>query len=814
LSWLKPLHKIDIDPVWLLRIFTAIPIALILMAGVSVLWIYFFALSLLPESQSLVETSGIVADVRVVRDSTGIPGIIGAREEDVALVLGYVMAEDRLWQMDYLRRAGQGRLAEIMGSDYVDRDHLARLAAAGRKPQESLANLGQRERLWLEKFVQGVNRYLSTHAGKLPVEFSLLEYRPAAFSTEDVFAVLHGLAWESSIAAKVDPIMCRILGRLGKDRALALFPSDPAASAPFVASELAGWEPKGILFSRLSQRSLTALPALQGGCAWVAGPEKSRSGKPLTSCALYQRLTAPGFWYRARLIAGDFHLSGAFIPGVPVAIAGSNNRVTWGCVPAPGDDADLFIEKLDSDRRGYWRVDRWRKAEEIKEHYRVKSGASVSKTILLTETGPIVSEIRNDSALSLRWTGRHGTGLLPALYALNRAQGGKDVKTAAKVLIAPCMNVVWADEGGNCGIQWAGRVPVRAQGSDGIVPMPAWTGVHDWGGFFPFDALPSVTNPRDGFAVTAGGRPGGPDYGVFMSSYWENDGRAERIRELLVKTAEHSKESFQTLHADTVSPLATEMVPIILNSVAAKGRNDQSETEAARLLGSWDFQMNRESPAAAIFGLSYQCLLEELLLPQLGEELFEGFTEHSALPAKLVRGIFVNKKPAWLGGTDSEELLSRAFHKAVARGKTLMAVEPKKWQWGEIHKTEFLHPLAVRSRFLEALYDVGPVSLPGSNDTINYAGWSQTHAFNIQNAVTLRQISDMTQPPELFCVSPMGSSAHFFSTHYKDQTSAWLAGRSSREPIQTTDIRKSGFNPVLFKSRPSGAVSLNQSNTP
>lgn len=814
MSWLKALHKIDIDPVWLLRIFTAIPIALILMAGVTVLWIYFFALSLLPENQSLVETSGIVADVRVVRDSTGIPGIIGEREEDVALVLGYVMAEDRLWQMDYLRRAGQGRLAEIMGSDYVDRDHLVRLAAAGQKPQESLGNLGQRERLWLEKFVQGINKYLNSHAGKLPVEFSLLEYRPAAFTTEDVFAVLHGLAWETSIAAKVDPIMCRILGRLGKDRALALFPSDPAAPAPFVVSELTGWEPKGILFSGFSQRGLTALPALQGGCAWIAGPDKSRSGKPLISSALYQTLTAPGFWYRARLIAGDFHLSGAFIPGAPVAIAGSNNKVSWGCVPAPGDDADLFVEKLDSDHRSYWRVDRWRRAEEIKEDYRVKSGTRVSKTILLTETGPIVSEVHKDSALSLRWTGRLGTGLFPALYALNHAQGGKDIKTAAKSLIAPCMNVVWADEDGNCGIQWAGRVPVRASGSDGIVPMPAWTGVHDWQGFFLFEELPSVTDPKEGFSVASGGRPGGPDYPVFVSSYWENDGRTNRIRELLAKTSGHSKESFQDLHADTVSPLATQMVPLILNSIAAKGRNDQSEKDAAKILSSWDFQMNRESPAAAIFGLSYQCLVEELLLPQLGEELFEGFTAHSALPARVVREIFVDKKQAWLGGGDSMELLAKAFRKAVARGKTLMAAEPKKWQWGEIHKTEFLHPLAVRSRFLEALYDVGPVSLPGSIDTVNCAGWSQTHAFKIQDAVTLRQISDMTQPPELFCGSPMGSSGHFFSTHYKDQTPAWLAGRSSREPIQTTDIRKSGFNPVLFKSRPSSAVSLNHSDTP
>ncbi len=452
--------------------------------------------------------------------------------------------------------------------------------------------------------------------------------------------------------------------------------------------------------------------------------------------------------------------------------------------------------------------------DEIQETYRIKSGSAVSRTISLTETGPIMSEAHKDSALSLKWTGRDGTGLFPALYALNRAQAGKEVEAAARFVITPCMNIAWADGDGNCGIQWAGSVPVRASGSDGKIPMPAWTGVHDWGGFFSFGDLPSVMNPRDGFSVAANGRPGGNNHPVLMGCYWDSEGRSSRIKELLVGVGEHSKDSFQSLHTDTVSPLAKEMSPIILNAIAAKGLSNQTDSEAARIVSSWDFQMNRESAAAAIFGLFYQALVEELLSSQLGEELYEGFTAHSALPARLVREIFVNKNHAWIGKSDPDELLCRSFHKGVSLGKSLMAADPKKWQWGEIHKTEFRHPLAARSRFLEALYDVGPISLAGSRDTINFAGWSQTHAFKIQDGVSLRQIADMTQPPELSCVSPMGSSAHFFSTHYKDQTSAWLTGRASREPVQTAEIRKSGFNPVVFKSKPTGAISMKQPNSP
>src|SRR5208283_45713 len=444
--------------------------------------------SLLPDSEALVQTPGLIADVRVLRDQSGVPGIIGENEDDVAMVLGYVMAQDRLWQMDYLRKAGQGRLAEILGADYLDGDHLMRTVRARRLSEDARERLGESERRWLEKFVQGINKYISAHARKLPVEFSLLDYRPAPFSPQDASSILAGLAWESSVAARVDPILTRLVARLGKDRALQLFPTDPGASAAFVAADLGRWDPNGILFPRPgSGRIFDRVPGLRGGCVWTVGSGRSQSGKPMAACTIYQTLAAPGFWYKARLAAGDFHLSGTFIPGVPAAIAGTNDYLGWGCVPALVDDADLFVERLESDTpKSYWRVDRWRKMEEQTENYRIKGGSVATRVIRMTETGPLVSEIDKGRALSLRWTGREGLGLFPALYSLNRARNRAELEKSLSVLIAPCLNVAWADREADFGIQFAGKVPLRPPGSDGILPMPAWTGIHDWGGFVPF----------------------------------------------------------------------------------------------------------------------------------------------------------------------------------------------------------------------------------------------------------------------------------------------------------------------------------------
>lgn len=794
------LRKMEIDPLWLLRIFTVTPVLLIVVAGAVILWIYFFALSLLPESQSKIDLPGLSAEVRVIRDARGIPGILGEKEEDVALVLGYVMAQDRLWQIDYLRRASQGRLAEILGRDYLAGDQLMRTIKTGGAKTNPSERLGERERAWLDGFVRGINAYISRHAGKLPMEFSLLEYRPEPFTADDVMGIFLALAWESSPASRVDPTMTRILGRLGPDRGVTVFPTDPAAAGGVVFSDLHGWKPEGILFSTPTARAdRMRVPGFRGGCAWTVNKDKTRSGQPMAAWMVYQALAAPGFWYRARLVAGDRCLSGAFVPGLPVAFVGTNGHVAWGCISSPADDADLFIERLDSDSpKSYWRGGRWRALQEIGETYRIKGGSSVSRVIRVTETGPLVSEIHKARALSLRWTGRDGLGLFPTFYALNRSRSSEAIRAALESLRAPSLYVLWTDAEGGNGFQMAGRIPVRPPGSDGIMPTPAWTGVHDWIGFVPFRELPSVTDPADGAAIVTDGRPGGADYPLFLGCYWNDDGRGARIKDLLDQSGEHYQETFLNIQTDTLSPLSRDLVPLIMKAVNQGKGLDSSTEKAGQVLGSWDFRMNKESAGAALFALIYQSLVEQLFLESLGERDYRGFTDFYPLAARMLKKIFLEGNTGWLGETQPETILNKSFREAVKRGKSLMGSNPEKWQWGEIHTTTFVHPLTTRSRFLEMLYQVGPVSLPGSGDTIDLAGWSQVHPFHVLDGVSLRQISDMTHPPEMVAMSPMGSSAHFFSTHYKDQTQAWAKGRVVREPIERTDIKQNAMSAVIF----------------
>ncbi|MFH0823344.1 MAG: penicillin acylase family protein, partial [Pseudomonadota bacterium] len=649
---------------------------------------------------------------------------------------------------------------------------------------------------------------LSTHSGKLPVEFSLLEYRPEPFTEDDVLGLWRAMAWESSPAARVDPVMLSILARLGKERARVLWPTDPAVAPDLGLTDLGWFRPESLMIQGLADRRAPfRVPGLRGGAVWAVSGSQTQSGRPMTACTLNQSVSAPGFWYWARLTAGDFHLSGAFLPGCPVALAGTNVNVGWAATSSSVDDADLFVEALDGTPPvRYWRVDRWKNLTKHQETYRIRGASSESRTILTTEVGPLVSQPADGKAISLNWTGRAGQGVFQALYGVNRARNGDQLVKSLRFLVSPSLQVVWADNEGNMGTQLAGRVPVRAPESDGAAPVPAWTGVHDWRGFVPFDDLPSVRNPVEGRTAATDGSPPGRETGFFMGCYWGRDGRTARITELLAGNREHFRESFQKIQTDCFSQQGKELSPVILKAVKELPGKDESEEQGFRLLSQWDYAMNSQSAPAAVFGLVYQALVEELFRSRLGDNLYAGFTGYAPILNATVHKIIVEGRTDWLEGEGPEKAIRKSFREGISRGRGLMGADVAKWTWGSIHACEFPHPLAGRSKFLELLYDVGPFPVSGSADTVDLAGWSSAQPFRVSDAVTLRYIADMTETPQGYGISPLGISAHFFSKHYKDQTGIWLAGRTLKAPLAAADIRKSGFDAVVFKAAGSGKV--------
>lgn len=805
-----PYPKIDVDDTQLERLFTVIPALIVVLAGVGALWLYFSVTALLPESESVVNIPELRSKASVTRDVNGVPTIMAESEEDAALVLGYVMAQDRLWQIDYLRRAGDGRLADILGRSYLARDEVMRIVRRSPGLAEELSRLDPEESLWLDRFVQGVNRFIENHKGKYPVEFSFLDYTPQPFSQKDVNSIVFAVAWDSSIAARLDPLLNKIAGRFGPSVINELLPLNSLAPKPIIPSELRGWEPKGLLFDQtginIGQQGI--INGFRGGGGWVVRPDLCTAGAAMLCSVVYQDLSAPPFWYRARIFAGNLSLSGTFIPGVPVALAGANKQMSWGSVHVPIDDADLYIEQVDCEGEcRYYRADGWRKCEKLEEKFTVGGGSKRTVTLLRTETGPIVSDVEKGRAIALRWTGLAGTGLFQSMYRINRAANSSDLGKAALSHAAPLFQIIWADSAGNVGSQIAGKIPIRPASSDGAIALPAWTGVHAWYGFVPPQDLPSLTNPEEGYIAAAEGSVGNLSC-PFLSGVFEDvAARRHRVSQLLRLAGKLDRESLARISLDVYSTWAAQIVPQITRELDQEGGYSALESKALTMLRHWDFVMDKDSAGAAVFNLWYDSFISGLLRDMIGDAFYHELGRSSQLMALAAQKKLATVELSDSGDNAVKQLIRKSFRTAISTGRKLLGDDPEKWRWGSLHTVEFQHPLASQSAFLGVLFDVGPFSVDGSWDTIRLSSWSPTSSsFKETGGCSLIQLVEMAPKPVLLSSVPLGNSSHFFSSHYKNQVTAWRKGRLSMCAVAPQEHATGLHNAVVFE--PSEATSV------
>ncbi len=795
---------IELDSDWLLRIFSILPIILVLFAGAATIWIYFLVLSLLPESQSVVETAGLRSEVKVVRDINGVPGIIAESEEDLAFVFGYTVAQDRLWQIDFLRRAGQGKLSEILGQDYLGYDFLQRALSGGNNLKEEIERLQPSEKNFIDHFVQGINRYISQNYSKLPIEFSLLEYKPDPFTIEDVQSIARAFAVGCSPSLRIDPVAAQVFGRIG-NQGKTLFPSTAGNDSSIIPPELIGWESKSAFYGK-QIALLPSLPKFFGGNVFLINAERSSTQKPIWASCVNQSLTAPDFYYRARLSAKNLFLNGEFIPGIPMPIAGNNGKLVWNCVPAYVDDADLFLERIDETGKNFWRIDRWRKLEESRNEVLIKGSRPATIKINSTENGPIVTELNKSTVLSVRWTGREHMGLIGTLANMSRAQDAREFLHSMKTLTAPILKVVWSDDRGNAGIQVIGKIPIRRHDSNGIIPQPGWTGLHDWIGFLPVAMLPSTINPKTPVISIPGYLSGFDDSG--LSHFHPVTEKSQFPFDTLFRSTDQSKESLQQNLQDCFSPMAMDLTPRIISGLGNSQEITAAEKKAVNLLKPWNFQMTKDSAPAAIFGLFYDLLLEELFYELLGEQLFSEYIMEFPVADRAIHSIFKASEHSPEIAESLNTSIIRAFSKAVSRGTALAGSNPEKWKWGDFNRIKASHPISLKSGSLGRFYSVDAGSGSGFRDTIQLSFGVKTPWNSQYNASTLKMIVDNAAQTITYSVTPLGPSGIFFSNHYKDFLNTWLAGKLLKNPIDGVDLRKEALSQVVFKPTEHAAASL------
>jgi penicillin amidase len=774
----------------------------------------------LPRTTGVVQIpTGIDAPVEVHRDRWGVPHIYAETQADLFFAQGYVHAQDRLWQMDFQRRLVAGRLAEVLGPVALPVDRWVRILGLRRVSKQEAGLLEGAALRLVEAYVEGVNERIA--AGRLPIEFSLLRYRPETWTVTDTLCWAKMMSWSLSVNWETELLRAHLIARLGPERAAEL---EPAFSRPYPYIM-----PPGVDYASLADAALhnahetrrflgpSASEGL-GSNSWVIHGSRTTSGAPLLANDMHLLLSAPAIWYENHLVAGDLNVTGVTFPGLPGVVAGHNGHVAWGFTNGFPDVQDLYLERLRTSDDGelqYEYQNAWLPADVRHETIRVRGRAPVSLQVVSTRHGPIINELApalsGEVSIALRWTSLEPETMVHALFSLNRAKNVLEVRQALRHWTAPVQNVVYADVDGNIGYTFAGKVPIRANG-DGRVPVPGWTGEYEWIGYVPFDELPHLLNPPQNTIVTANNPVVDDTYPYWIGADFCSGNRAQRITELLADRERIDAAYIRQMQFDQVQPMAR----VVARHIGRLEVSDSGLGAVVTLMASWDGTLEADSPAAAVFEVVVRRAIGLILTPHLGD-LTERYAGKGPTPPLMDRSLFGHRAWEWfesilsqpdshwfdLGdGEGRDEVLRLALGETVAQLRRDLGPSISDWSWGRLHQITFAHILG-RFRPLDRLFNRGPYPVGSDQDTI-WATGANLHDLGNDQMVgpPFRFIADLSDWDRCLGLLAPGQSGQPASRHYADQIHTWFS--AGYHPMPFTRAAVEAESTALLELLPAG----------
>lgn len=825
-------------------------LALLLLVLAGAAGAYWYLRQSLPQVDGRVAVAGLSAPVEIVRDAHAIPHILAETRADALFGLGYVHAQDRLWQMEFQRRIGHGRLSEIFGAAALPQDRFLRTVGFGRAARSAWAHLPEPAQRDIEAYVAGVNAFIADRPGRgLPPEFTLLDIQPEPWSGPDVLVWVKMMAWDLSANYSAELFRMDLVATLGVDKAAELLPPYPADGLTIVATHTGlaaeppprnGPHPSPHPVSRAAGASeavahaLDGLPAVRefllggartealGSNNWVVDGSRTATGKPLLANDPHLGTHIPSLWYLAHMTAGDFDVIGATLPGAPAVAIGRNRRIAWGETNVGADVQDLYLEKLSPDGRSVEFRGQYEPLRVIRETIAVKGATPVTIDVRLTRHGPLISDAINannaetsaDAAparpplppLAFRWTALDDEDpTVLAFLKINTAGNWSEFVDAMRDYVAPSQNFVYADVDGHIGYVLPGRIPVRTAG-DGTLPADGWTGAQEWNGWIPFDALPRLADPPGHIIVTANHRPNPPGDRWNIAVEFPEPYRAERIGALLHGRSDLTPDAFRDMQADTQSLHARALLPLLLRTLdaAPDGADlppglddglDDDDRLALSLLREWRYDASRDSAAAAIFSAWFLQLAPAVAGDDLGPRLLEGYRGRYSFITRFISETLQADRRAWCDDsrtTDVEScrrIVALALHDAVAALKNRLGADLRSWRWGDVHPAVFPH------QGLDAVAALRPLlnrSIPNGGDwsTVNVGAVAADHQYEQRAIPGYRQVVDLSSANDSRFQDAVGQSGHFLSPRYDDAIAGWQAVRHKPMSMDPAQFRR------------------------
>jgi penicillin amidase len=746
-----------------------------------------------PDYNRDVDLENLTAEVTVFRDSLGIPHIYAQNEPDLYRTVGYVMAQDRLWQMDLFRRVTAGRLSEVLDPGLVDVDHLFRALQIPLKSRLVLERTDPAIVACLEAFSDGVNQYIEQNRKKLPFEFALLGYSPDPWEPIHSVNLIGYMSWDLASGWNTEMDLYRLQQVLDSAHFTELLPDLDVYETPVFPDYMVN-DKTLQLQSHLDDAAgiveKLGLQVFQASNNWAVSGTRSKTGMPVMANDMHLGLMAPGIWYQMHLVVeGGLDVTGVALPGAPYVIAGHNKDIAWGMTNVTVDDTDFYLETINpADSNQYLLDGQWRDMEIVEESIPVKGRDEPEIRVnRYTHRGPVVSKFKGveDRVISVRWQGRDYSNEVRSVHLLDRASNWDEFRDAVSTFNSISQNIVYADRFGNIGLQTSAGVPIRKGG--GIMVYPGDTSLYDWQGTVPFEELPFAFNPQCGYVSSANNKTVGADYPYYIGTWFSLPSRIERIRDMLDSREEHGIEDFERMQRDQTSRLASEFTPVYID--ALEGQTEGIYHSAFEELKDWDYNMGPGSSAALIYEFIWIELHRVLFMDELGTEHYSLLPMNSSITQNLISRIRVRGSSAWCddittpGVTETfQDNIRAAFQAAVDTITTLFGVDPGAWHWGDLHQLSLNHPLG-SVKMLDKAFRLnrGPYPVGGSFHTVCPYSYPVGSSFIADHGASERHIFSTADWDKSLTVIPTGNSGVPASAHYMDQTELYVNNQYHRD---------------------------------
>ena len=782
----------------------AVIIAVALLAGIII--VPALRKSGLPELNGEKNLSGLTADVKVIRDERGVPHIYASNEHDLYFMTGYITAQERLWQMDMVRHATQGRLSELFKRDMFETDYFLRALGMPKKSQMVLEREDPAILATLQAYTDGVNSWIEECGNKLPPEFRILGYKPEPWTMIDITNIIGFIGWDlasSNLSNEINNY--KLTRKLGPEKASGLIADwnmvDEVVFPDFRLDDKLLDQATDAIGS-MEELEKLGIVTLSGSNNWAVAGSRSETGKPILSNDMHLGFNVPGFWMQVhQVIPGKLNVTGVLFPGEPFIIAGHNDRIAWGMTNLSVDDIDLFVETVDSTGNNYLYNGEWLPFRTEEHMLKMGPDSSQTRIIKYTHHGPVISGMQgiDDAVLTMCWTGYDYSDEIKAVYNLNRASGWDEFRTALSQFRSISQNFAYADVDGNIGINTGGGIPVRK--GTGLLPRKGDTDEFEWKGYVPFELLPSSFNPENGFVSSANQRTVDESYPFFISGEFSMPYRIMRIREMAAEKQILGIEDFKRMITDNHSAYAALLTPVIISNAPATGSDDKKISTVLDELKGWNYDMSASLVAPTLFEFVRIELARHIMLDEL-DELY-GSTlgrQHDFYIYSMV-----NQGPdEWVDNTDTPEketmetIIAQSIRAAWDTLTARYGEYSDSWQWGKIHTFTLEHPMG-GVKILNRLLGLNSKTygIDGSYHTVEPYAYRDN--FRVHHGASERHIFNTADWDKSLTVIPTGTSGIPGSPFYLSQTETYVNDGFYSEPFSEAAVEAAKKHEMIFR---------------